>query len=650
MNYRLVRTSCALVIAAGLASGCEREDAAGDALQKAHVKLTSLAPYGRTLPAPNEKNKTYNEVISSLQKLEKPTPTQKASASVLIAQSHMGIAEPSAARAAELEQEVLHTLRTIRSALGHYRGQSAGASAAASYDPAKELASIESQKAEKEGQIKTEEASKAEIEKQVADLRARSKAKLDESRAKRQQSGSLRQQIPNQSAVQGEKTLVDAMKITREADTLDVAAAELEAKAASVEPGVVEVQNTIDRYTKQLELLAAERTAVMNRDKDAKARSAELRAEAAKTAEEIKTLAEKVHELRTGELEEASNKAGASFVAATKSAGAGVQELRGSAQMVVGMAQQSLGDVLLGKARGMQVYAHVLESLTLATPALPGADTYKARLAETQAAVKETLDTAFAAYKQADEAYHAAGATGEAKARIEKINQRLRDLVKTSGGAEDLIEARGEPAAAPESAATEGGTPAAAAPAAGSPQETLALFMDPSTPAAQKADVFYTTTAAEKEAASAMLGMMEKAKKLDDACKAKFGAGLEGSGGQMMSQFGGGLSASSGLKASDIPVTVNGDSAEATFPGSPKPLKLRQTGGKWQIEFSSLVPPEQMPMVAAGLAPAGKVMEELTAEVEAGKFADGPAVMQALIQRMMAGAMQNMPTGRGGGG
>ncbi len=652
MNHR-TNSVYALAMIAGLAvSGCEREDAAGDALQKAHVKLASLSPFGTTLPAGDTKLKAYNEVISTLKTaVDTGTETQIASASLLIAQSQMGLAEPQADRASEIERDVFNQLSSLRSDLSQYRMQSAGAEAAASYNPAKELAEIDRQDQERTAQVAKEQAAKGEIEKKVADLRAQAKAKLDESRARRQQAGALKQQVANQSATQGEQTLIESQKISREADALDVKAAQLEAQAATVAPQVVEIQNTIERLNKQKDLLGKERVDVGTRATASQKQASDLRAAAAKTAEAIKTKADALHELITGELAETAKKAASGFSMASGTAKKAVKELKGTAQLIVGTAQQGLGDVHLNHGRGLQVYSYVLESMTLAKPALPGAEALAARLSETKAAEKEALDAAFEAYKGADAAYQASGGGGDAKARIDKINARLRELIKLSGGSEDIIEAKEQ--AAPESAPTE--TPAAPSAAAtpGGPQETLAAFLDQSGSAESKADLFYTSSPAEKDAVAAYLRVAEKGKKLNEVCKAKFGGDLQEAGGQMMAQMGGGVDPSklANLKASDIPVTVNGESAEATFPGAAKPIKLRQVDGKWKIEFASMipVPPEQMAMFGAMMAPAAKVMDELIADVQAGKYADQQAVLQALMQKMMQGAMQNMQGGPGGG-
>src|SRR5262249_42904806 len=126
---------------------------------------------------------TLNSVIGSLQNVSRDgTPSQAAAASILIAQSQSGLGEPAAAHANELERSVLNLLGGLRSRVGQYLTQSAGASAAASYDPSKELAEIEKADKEKADEIKSQQAKKAEIDKQAADLQAQARTLADQAR------------------------------------------------------------------------------------------------------------------------------------------------------------------------------------------------------------------------------------------------------------------------------------------------------------------------------------------------------------------------------------------------------------------------------------------------------------------------------------
>jgi hypothetical protein len=318
-------------------------------------------------------------------------------------------------------------------------------------------------------------------------------------------------------------------------------------------------------------------------------------------------------------------------------------------RLTVGTAEQATGDCLSGRARGALAYASALDSLASASPSLPESDKYKSKAEEARNAAKELFEKAREAYKAADTAYGSSGSTGPAKANLDRLNQRLRDLVKASGGDPDMIPSRGEPVT--EAAPAEAAAAPAAAAQSGTPQETIMAFLDQNTDPEAKAGIYLTESPAEQQALKALLGMESHGKKLNDAVKAKFGQDMSELGAQFAAQMGGGIDPAklANLKASDVQVTVNGDSAEAAIPGAPKPVKLKQKDGKWLIVFTSIAPvaPEQMAMFGAMAGPANKVMDDLAAEVAAGKFADPQAVMQALMQRMMQGAAKNL---QGGGG
>jgi hypothetical protein len=641
-QFRIRSGRCiALVVAAGLAvAGCEREDAAGDALNTAHVKLASLSPFGTTLPAGDYKLKTYREVIDSLKgAVSDGTPTQSASASLLIAQAEMGLAEPAAAKAAELERGVLEKLSAVRMALGHYMNFTDSARAAASYDPAKDIAEIEKQDKEKSEQITAEGAAKAAIEKQAADLQAQARGKSDGARAKRQEAGSLRQKVAGQTAVEGEKTLLQWQKLAREADALEVEAAQLEAEAAKVAPRAGEVQNTIERLTKQRELLAAERTEVGRRTQVAKEQSSQLQAEAAKTADEIKKLTDEIHGVRTGELSEQTQKATSDYAKAAGTAAKAGKELKGSAQMVVGAARQALGETLLSRGRGLKVYAQVLDSVVAAK--VPGADGFKAQAEEARAAAKESFDQAFEAYQQADTAYNGAGAKGEAKTRLEKLNAKFIELIEVSGGSKDLISSRAQP----EEATPTGGeaTPSAAAATAdqSTPQGTLQMLIDieKSGNYATMGDLFLTNSDAERQAIQSAASFAPKFKKLDDAVKAKFGKSFQdiakeiaGAAGAAVPSGGMGMEFAGITSASEVPVQVEGDTATFTIPNNPQPLVMKQRDGKWLVDISAVS--GQIVMMAPMMTGLGNAMDELAADVEAGKFATTQEMMMAFGQKM----------------
>lgn len=645
MNQVLSRVRV-LFVAAGLCmsiAACEQKDVSADALHKANIQLASLSPFGTPAGSNKFKVQTYSEVIRSLQPVSREgSASQKAAASLLIAQSQAGLAEPPATNAGECERIVLNSLSGIRSRLDVFLTQSSSAAASASYDPSKEIADIEKSDKEKAEHIKAEQAKKAVIDKKVADLKAQAQAKADQARALRQEVGKDRQKIPNQTATEGEKTLLKARELTRRADALEVESASLDAEASHTAPQAVEGQNSIERLNKQRELLAKERGEIAKRAQIAKDRSAKDRADAAKTADEIKQAVTKIEEIRNGDLKTMTEQAVKGYTDASTAAKAAASEMKTTAQMTIGAANQSLADVQLARAQGLQSFAQALDTLATAKPALPDAAAYKSKSDEAKAAAKEAVEAARESYKTADAAYNAAGATGEAKTRLEKINRRLRDLVKATGGDPELIPSRGE--VAPETPPPAEATPATTADATGGPQATIQAVIDiVATGNLEKMeDWMLWNNEDDRKVFKSLVAIIPAAKRLDAAAKAKFGQSIPMGLDRMAS---GPMKIFQGLKVSDVKFTVTGDTAVADIPGDPEPTKLKKQGDKWLIDPEAL-PPEMKEMASAMDAMA-KSLNSIAADVESGKIADMQAFGIAVQQAMAPFMAKMMPPGGG---
>jgi hypothetical protein len=100
------------------------------------------------------------------------------------------------------------------------------------------------------------------------------------------------------------------------------------------------------------------------------------------------------------------------------------------------------------------------------------------------------------------------------------------------------------------------------------------------------------------------------------------------------------------LKGSDFKGAVNGDSATATANGVP-PLQFKKVDGKWM--FAPTIDPAMAAAVTgnAMVGPAGKAMEELAPEVEAGKYPDANAAIMALGAKVAAAMGMGGPPGGG---
>lgn len=644
MTYRRLHPARArralLVVLAGLAvsvTGCDRDDPAAAAIDKAALDLQTLAPGSLNPPSAAYRRTVYNSVLDSLRAVgDDATKAQTAAAALLAAQAHGGLAEEPAQQATDLERTSLNYISEIRALLGQWSGLNALAAASASYDPTKELADIEEQARAREQERVEQQKRKAAVDEQVAGIRAEAKAKADAARAKQQEAGTLRSQLPDQTAVQGEQTLRRAQELSREADAFEADAANLEAEAAKIAPQSNEIQLEIDRLSAQLELLRQAREQVQRRNETAQASAAQARAEAAKVAEAIRSRIAALDELRSGELAKAFEEAQRHLESAAAAAKRAVGESRSAGQMAHGAAQQSLGDLHWGRAQGIAAYADLLTAIATAKPPVPGSEAYQAKAAELQAAAKEQLEAATAAYEAANDAYQASGS--QEQDRMNRINERLAKAVSiTSGGAKDIRIQDAAPSDGETPGEISGEGSASIGEAGDSPQATVQALIDMQRTgnAGNVADLFVTNNDQERRALQAFMSLTPKQKRLENAMKAKFGTGLDAMAGQM----GGNpmdLAQYENLNASDLQFDIQGDTAEAAIPGVPDTIKLRRQDGRWRVDLAAMGVPLDQLVAMAAMAPAmGQALDEVTADIEAGKYPNAQAAMMALGQKLM---------------
>lgn len=652
-----------LVAAAGLAlclAACNRESPTAVAVRNAENKIKALTPAGAQPASAQHRQKVYADIKKDLSgDLSSGTPSEIAAASILMSQSQAGLAQIPAAEAADLSAESLRDEVKARAVLDQWLNHMALADAAAKFDPTKELAALDADAQKLDQAMASAQARKAQIDKQVQDLRTQAQAKNAEAHGLQQQAGALRGKIPNETAVNGAQLLTQAREIGRRADALDVEGSNLEAQAAKVAPQSTEAQIEIDKITAQKALVAQAKAGVQKRAGEAKAQEQQARGEAGQVA---KSLGELIQGLgaRQEEIKKKTDDAISGYGSAVKSAKAGLNEMRSTAQMAAGAANQSSGDASWALGQSYAALAETLDTIAGAPHNMPGAAELKTRAEEARGAAKAALEAATESYKSAFEAYDKAGAKAEAGGVMEKLKQGLSaNARRTSGGALDLMPPPEKPPEAEKPA--ESGAAAVAADQS-TPQGTLQLMFDRFNSGDLDGGLalFDSNDPQQKQMLTAMRSLMGKLKALDDAMKRKFGKGMDSASGnnpmadEAMSQMKG----MKGLKVSDLQIEVNGDSATARPPSGGQTLTLNRVGGKWMIDIASMggsQDPQQMQMVQAMLPALGKAIDELIADIDAGKYPDADAASQALMQKMFGSMGGGMPggmpkKGRGGGG
>ena len=356
---------------AALAGGCGGESAAEQALRRATLKLDALSIAGST-PMPSEvgRKAVYNDVLTNLRSFaDAPEPGEAAAANLLIARAHAGMGEIASQHAAEAERRFLSQLTTVTAALDQWVSQNSVADALSLYDPAKDLADLDRQIADRAKEAEAMQAEKARQETVVQDLQSRAEQALQASKSERARETSIRLQADLAGVSQTARydLVQQAAQAGRAADAKEKESAFLQAEAASQSPRIGEIQRQIDRLRTQAQLLAQAKTDISARKATATQQAEAARAEAAKAAQSIEAILTAIAAARdaaTTPTDEAVKAYTAASASAKKAAsGAAGRDHKLSANTAAGSYQQSLGDVQAARARSLASYAAALSLL-----------------------------------------------------------------------------------------------------------------------------------------------------------------------------------------------------------------------------------------------------------------------------------------------
>jgi hypothetical protein len=586
------------------------------------------------------------------------------------------LGEVAAIEASEAERAVGQQITGIRSAFEQWQAQKAIADSLKSYDPTPELAKLDDEIRQREA-----EAARAadDKQKQVA-LVAQTRAKATEARAQvenfRNQEASIRASVANATQTQRAAAFEQALTIKRQGDEYEQQAAGFEAVAASQAPEVETLQNTIDKLNRQVQLLRDAKKSIVARADANKSQAAAATTEADQVAAKVTDLLKSLDEARAkvvGPTDEAAKLYALAVNAAKKSGmpgGAGGAGGKSSANMIAGNAQQSHGDVLAAKARGLGAYASLIQ--TLNTGGQPGVTAEM--LTQAKQAHADAVKAAEESYRSAIAMFESAGGNAEAKEKVAKLTAAVTKLT----GAPEAPPAE-VPAAAPtdDKPVEKPAAGASAAPAAGSFDAAAVEADVKAALVAIKADASANPDPSQsltkwmkaedpvtKEFVDLVMGLTGKKVAMDAACKAKFGKDLTGliaetkqasvkgnpmlgmmgqMAGQISDQFG-------GLDAEKAQISaVSATEASVSMEGSPQALKMVKTDTGWKLDMDSAMGgPQAKQMLAMSKGPIGAMsgaFEKITGQINAGEYATADDMLLKLNAELMAAMQKMMPGG-----
>jgi hypothetical protein len=421
------------------------------------------------------------------------------------------------------------------------------------------------------------------------------------------------------SAGQAAQLVTEANVHRREADRLRLEGSAIDVEADRVAPEIGEVQKRVDELAKHI--AEADRS-VNDLKKRAELFSGE--AQAARTAatvaaNDLDRYVGEIDKLYDGELKSAYESAVSTFTKARTSANA-AKDAPTFSKLASGEASIGIADAQWGWSQSLDIYASHLENLLRATPKLPQADSYAERAKKLRELQAAALTEASAAYDAAVSAMTTARVTGPAKERLEKLGELLEKAKKVTGEEKaDVVATFNLPY---KSASRSGGNAGAADDDNAAISATLTQLLD-----AMKNQQDPTPF---MEAPEGLKKMISAASRMQTAIVAKFGSDAAGALAQMAPVN---TAAAGSLSAADAQVTVTGETTADVSLGG-QAFKFIKVNGTWKVDGASLLG-AQGQMILPMADSMAAVLDELAKEIEEGKHADMPALMQAMQAKMM---------------
>jgi hypothetical protein len=663
------------VVAGSLLGGCGGSTPEEEAINQASATLHGLGVSG-SLPMPSveDRRKRYTQIVSSLTPIatgQGAGGAQAEAASAMLAQAQSGLAEIASRDVLEAEQAALGKIIAIRAAFDQWLSQKAVADSLRAYDPAPELAKLDEEIARRQAEAAHAAEDKQKQEALVAKTRQQAEQARSQVEAFRSQEASIRAGAAGASETAKAAALEQALAVKRQGDEYEKQAAGFEAVAASQAPEVVTIQSQIDKLNRQVELLRDAKKSLLARAEASKAQAAAASEEANAGSKRVSELVTELDaaRARVPELTEAAAKQYKAAVGSAKKSGSGTN--RDAANMAAGNYEQSLGDLLAGRARGLSAYATVMK--TLSAGGQPGVT--PAMASEAQKAADDALAEAQETYRQAISSFEGVRGSPEAREKIERLVAKVRSIAgEVPAPAPAESEAAPADGATPvEKPAAGEGEPAADFDAAAVEAEVRAALGEmkadaerPGVDPAALMDKWVTVSnPAAREVVDLMSDLVRKQTALDEACTAKFGKGLQaliqetknasvqsspmfGMLSQVSDQVGAQFKNFDPAQA-QVEAT-SAAAARVAMPDSPERIDMAKVDGLWKISMDAMLGGPAAAMMKGPVTAFGAVFDTITGKINSGAFSDADTMLLDLNKELMIAIQKAMPMGQPGGG
>lgn len=633
-----------LALAAGslLSHGCSRSDPHASGIASGSAKLQANSGGAFASPYDQVDSKNYRETITIAKPIADSAGTspQGAAAASLMADAQLGQVQGVLDQAALSEQIALEKVTMIRVLMSNWLGYNVEADSAAGFDPTAMIATITTDRAEREKEVQTLETQLQDLQRQITDLRAKAKSRFEEAAKLGEEFSKAREAIGTTSAGEAESRLATARESKRKGDAIRIEASRFQSQAEVLQPEADETALLIAATRNRIAGLDREKMELSEKAQQGRAAASQSQTAAAETAKQIEAALAELATFRSSDVNVKFDNAISALRTAAASARTASSDSSGGGKLLTGRVQLSLAGALASKASSLAIYTALLREAATIQPPLPFAASVATSEKEAAELAKASTDEAKSAYEAAQSAFSSVQLKGPGASAIKERLSLLADAIGILAGNAAPSESPVEAAPAEQPPATE------AAPAA-APAQSAA----PADAGAAWEEIYGVMKSGDKEAFFKLVKLQDPAheqtltgilllgvaqEKLDAACTSKFGKSLTEVQASAM-----GVTPPN--KASDYTVDVQGESATISHPASPAALKLVQENGKWLLDSSSFAN-GQIAMIAQMAGPLSSAMESITIDVEGGKITKVEDVIVELQKRAMAGAKP------GGGG
>lgn len=418
--------------------GCQGEDSGAAELSQVERELATLHPGGSAAAPSAQRQAVYTRSIATLEKVARSGDNaQQSAANLLIARTQAGLAQINADEAAQIEKRLLDRATRLRAVYGFALSRNAFAAALATVDTAPERATLETAIAQVDQRQTEAQRIRSGLQRKTDQLSADAQERSRSAKAIRVQAGSLSSKAIGSSAVEAAKLTASAYELQRKAARDEVESARLTAQIEKITPRIAEQDLLLTSLRQERAQLADAKARVDQRTQDASQQRQLALADAQLAVKKAGDALDSMEEIRTGPLAQAWSEALKHAQDSAAAAGRIRSMDRAAAAIVLGDAQQRLGEIHLATARSLDRWLHLLDSLRDSDPGTSLADRFgeiRARVeSELAQATKSTRD----AFEQAIGSYQGASVREQdVRDRLVRIQQSLQAIIKAPGDAD----------------------------------------------------------------------------------------------------------------------------------------------------------------------------------------------------------------------